>query len=66
METTDEFLLGVLDGRPAVVMQAVVDVAARTGRHGPARTAVEIAELLGGRNTPVFGATLAKLLAARS
>jgi predicted nucleic acid-binding protein len=63
VETTDEFLLGALDSRPAAVVQAVEAVAARTGRHGPVRTALEIAGLLRERNTLQFGTAVAALLA---
>jgi hypothetical protein len=54
VQTPDEFLLDALDLAPALVLGAVTAVAARTGRHGPARTSREILERLRAISAPVF------------
>lgn len=55
-QTPDEFLLDALDLTPPLVLGAVDAVAARTGRHGPARTTREILERLRAASTPAFAA----------
>jgi predicted nucleic acid-binding protein len=64
-ETTDDFLLRAVEFRSEAVVHAAESVAARTGRHGPSRTAMQIAEILRDRNTPSFGAALITLLSGR-
>lgn len=54
----DEFLLDALDLTPVTVADAVRAVAARSGRHGPPRTARDIAVHLQRSTTPEFGAAV--------
>lgn len=57
-QTADVFLTYSLDLHPALVMQAVTNVAARTGRHGPRRTVSELLDLVERRSLAEFAADL--------
>jgi len=64
-QTADAFLLASLDLYPAEVMAAVDQVAARTGRYGPVRSSIDIAEALRTRTCPQFAEHLLAELRAR-
>jgi predicted nucleic acid-binding protein len=57
-QTTDTFLLDSFDLYPEPVMTAVRCVADRTGRYGPPRTVIDIANWLGKTGSPQFAAAL--------
>ena len=61
-QTLDEFLLDSLDLSPKIVVNAVVQVAKRTGRNGPAQSPAEIAEYLRRTSAPEFGAAVVPLI----
>ena len=61
-QTPDEFLLDSLDLNPKTVVNAVVQVAKRTGRNGPAQSPTEIAEYLRRTSAPGFGAAVVPLI----
>ena len=54
----DHFLLDTLDLAPAAVLAAIQAIAARTGRHGPARSPHDLAECLAKTGTPGFAAAV--------
>lgn len=54
IQSLDEFLLDSLDLYPSEVVRAVREVAQRTGRHGPAMSARDIAVHLQMREAPTF------------
>lgn len=61
-QSLDDFLLDILDLRPRQVVSAVRAIAGRTGKHGPALTASDIATYLSTRGTPVFSEQLLQAL----
>ena len=61
-QTLDEFLLDSLDLDHQAVVEAVNQVAVRTGRNGPKRSPAEVADHLRLTSAPQFGAALAKFL----
>jgi hypothetical protein len=54
-QSLDDFLLDSLDLHPRLVVNAVQAIASRTGRSGPALTAMDIAIHLTTHSTPAFG-----------
>lgn len=62
IQTPDEFLLDSLDLNPKTVVRAVVQVAERSGRNGPAQSPAEIASHLRDTSAPEFGVAVARLL----
>lgn len=62
IQTPDEFLLDSLDLNPKTVVRAVIQVAERSGRNGPAQSPMEIAGHLRDTLAPGFGAAVARLL----
>lgn len=58
-QTTDTFLLDSYDLHPRAVVEAVQAVAARSGRHGPGRTAQDLVALLGEHGCERFAAAVA-------
>lgn len=57
-QTPDTFLTYSIDLHPTAVTQAITNVAARTGRHGPRRSAVDLIDLLEHRGLTQFAAEL--------
>lgn len=65
-QTPEEFLLDALDLHTDRVILAVNQVAARTGRHGPPRTSLELAARLRATGCPIFTEALTAALRAPS
>jgi predicted nucleic acid-binding protein len=62
-QSLDDFLLDIFDLYSEQVVAAVLVVASRTGRSGPALTATEIAAYLSAHGAPAFGEMLLKAVA---
>ena len=61
-QSLDDFLLDSHGLYPSQVMSALSSVASRTGRYGPALTAINIATYLQTHGTPEFGKRLLMVL----
>jgi hypothetical protein len=63
-QTVDTFLLDAIDLQPALVIEAVKIVAARSGRQGESRTPHDIVSMLGERGCPRFAEAIVPRLSA--